>query len=76
MSQFFGRGVRGGGQNLARGLSFEQNMPEIDLNVELIQFEDDPYCRELDTKCVCGVYNITDSKRMIISTTCKNRIKW
>lgn len=33
-------------------LSFQQNMPEIDLNMELIQFEDDPCYREISTKCV------------------------
>lgn len=74
MSQFFGRGW--GGPNLPCGLSFEQNMPEMDLNMKVIQFEDDPCCREFDTKCVSGVYNIADSKKVIISTTCKNRIKW
>lgn len=51
-------------------------MPEMDLNIKVIQCEDDPCCREFDTKCVSRVYNIADSKRMIISTTCKNRIKW
>lgn len=31
---------------------FRKNMPEVDLNMELIPFEDDPYYREISTKCV------------------------
>lgn len=33
-------------------LSFQQNMPEMGLNKELIQFEEDPCYKEFCTKCV------------------------
>lgn len=55
--------------------SFQQNIPEMDLNMGLMQFEEDHGQREFCTKCAEEVYNIANSKRIKISATCKNRIK-
>lgn len=54
--------------------SFQQNIPETDLNMGLMQFEDH-WQREFCTECAEEVCNIANSKRIKISTTCKNRIK-